>query len=376
MTKLLDLLKETLDKENISQRAISAATKVSLSQVNQLITKGKIIRFDSALRICQFLIPHQEKEFMLEYCMQCENKNLKSALEYCSVNRELEVFEQLLIKAKEDTNASVREWARIYELVFTFQNAKMDEKARVMSSKLTRRIDTNEAELKILLVILEIYCLYFNDDSSKIYRYAKELEDELELISEPFIRDSYSTRVYEILAHTEMKFKVNPTTARNYCNLILNNNVSRWYNATAFFIKGLSHFYDNLNECVKYLKSCSDIYEEAGRKEWVNSIKANIEEAYIYWGKMDEIELVSYKKVFETIPKEFPNLIEYGNNVDKGFLLYILGKMTKDSTTLKRSLLYYTKIGDLFRARMPETELLLIGEDETLVKDIISVIQT
>ncbi|MCM3619204.1 AimR family lysis-lysogeny pheromone receptor [Sutcliffiella horikoshii] len=372
---MFELIEKAITKEKVSQRAIASATNVSLSQVNLLLNKQKIIRFDSALKICQFLIPESEKPFMLQYCLKCENKNLKSALEYCSVNREMEVFYQLLKKAKVDKNASVREWARIYDLVFAFQNAEMDEKASIMRSSLTRRIDTNETELKILLVLLEIYCLYFNDDSSKIYRYAKELEEELELITEPFIRYSYSTRLFEILAHAEMKYKVNPLAARNYCDLILSNNVSPWFNATALFIKGLSLFYENMDDCIKYLKCCGDIYREAGREEWALGIDANIEEAYIYWGKMDEIELVIYKKVFESIPKENPVMSDYGINVDKGFLLYILGKMTKDSTTLQRSLLYYTKIGDLFRARMPETELLLIGEDETLVKDIISVIK-
>lgn len=371
---MFDILYLQMDKLGLSQRSLASKTNVSLSLVNKFLKDKRPIRFDYVLKIVKFLLPEKEKEIMLNYCLISENRNLRLALEYTSINREFKTMKMLLDKAMNDKNTSVREWGKIYDLVYKCQTAEVNYKSSLVDTSIIRRQNTNVKELKIILLILEIYSFYFKNDITRIYQLAKELETEVEEITESYIKSTYSTRIFELLAHAELKFNNNITKAIEYCNLILKENVSEWYNATAFFVKGLANYYDNFEQCIYNLTLCKEIYEKANRIEWVENIEVTIEQVYLFWGKEIHFKHKINNDVFLLLNNQIEpeKLLMQINENNKGFILYYMGKMTKDVTALYQSLVYYTKIGDLFRARMPRKELLELGENEVLINDILS----
>jgi hypothetical protein len=202
----------------------------------------------------------------------------------------------------------------------------------------------------------------------------KQIQKEVKLIKNEYIKERYLIKVNEIAAYTNLYAYNNKEVAREYADWILESSATPSYKAYANFIKGVSYTFTSYNEAIKYLNESIKIYETIGRWDDIKEIEQEIEFINIYWDKNCNCDSVKNELFMKVKNGEQISIEELnGVNLDQEFKLFIDGYGNKDNKKLLLSLIKFIKNDNLFLANLPKIELIKNGYDQDIISAMISI---
>lgn len=363
-----------MEKKHITQKQLAAIIGVSNGVINKFLTQEKEIAFDIIWQVVRIVDPSSTISLMDAYSKEVTKKNIKLALEYYALNRRLDSLDIVLERAAKSNSVEIKEWGRVYEFFTQHQRSVTNISDPDQLIRHFRRINTPFKETNILLYIFEMYSYYFRNEYKTLYTTLINIPEDIMEIEHPFLRRCYMARVYELKCHVELKYKNNPIGARGYCQKLLDFDISDNFNATAYFLTGLSFIMEDFDKCIFNFKKCLKYYQNIKRQEVVDDIINQIEFAYVLWGKEYEFTSEFHKCLADVQHGSVdPSVLDlFTSSENTPYILLIKGIVLDDINLLSRSLIHFTKKGDLFRANYAGVELIKRGKCEKLLQDALS----
>ncbi|WP_102273220.1 AimR family lysis-lysogeny pheromone receptor [Cytobacillus massiliigabonensis] len=362
---------DLLDKK-ITWKDLATAVKLSPGSLTNL-KNGAEMKFPTLLEIAKFIYKNEHINRFKKWCLNFDSpKNLRFALEYLAVNRQLKELDELIMKiTKQRTDQTMKEWAQGYSILSRYLKR---EKAEDIINEL-RGFTPKTKEMQILALITEVWCRYKLNDFKTMSLLISGLEYAINKINEDFIRDSYGIRLNEVLAYVNLYKFNNITLAREIAEKIIFSNCSATFTTSASYILGMSFLFDNYEKCLGYIERHRELLVESGRLKELEVID-NCDIPFInnVWRKQerpntnDISELAHFEAVvgnkelaLELINKAIENEEKEGRK-PSGFKFYYKALATNDASLFMKSLIMFSKNGDKFYANLPYKYL---KEDET-----------
>lgn len=378
----------TFTREYLSQFAGYKKSSGFIKWLNN--DEAEITNFKDLISLLKKIAPNNTSEFMAKYSMNISptHSTAKMMLEYLSCSRELESMEQLIIKMESSTSKTAKEWAKVYRLQHEWQNKygnpEIDDQLDVNAHlKSVKDINTEDETLKILLMIMQCYCYYENENYKMALEYSEELILDIANLKDGYIKESYNTKVNEVLAYINLFVLNNPEASRKNSYEILEADTGRTLDVHgyAYYFIGYSYFYTNFSEAEKFLLKSYNIYIEIGKEAAASSVLSDYQKLKIFWRKKISTNEFLSKK----------NELYYGmvNNNDlkdlllvadsevkkgtlrKGELEFFKGKQENNKDIMTVGMIELIKEGNTFESLFLYFELIKMGASEIVLNSLI-----
>lgn len=334
-------------------------------------------KFEGLVDVVTYIWKDEALKLLIQYSTEIDpnKKTARYMLEYLSSNRQLVAFKELLDKMLGCSNKTSVEWAKIYSIYYEWQVNFGTIRIEDVQKKI-RTVRTGIDELKIYLRLLKAYTYYFKKNYHMTKEIAEEVLEEINDIENNYIKNSYSTRLSEVMAYIHLKVLDNPIEARKYADLVIEGNIGTSFNAYANFIKGYSYIFTSYEKAVGYFKESLNLYIEIKREVAIKDLKEKIEFTDVLWNKKKNGDcmyfltnhLMSRVKNNINVTSE---LIQKKSEIEECFYFYIKGINESNTDFLLKSLIKFLNQGDRFLANLPKMELLNLGFNEEVLADLI-----
>jgi hypothetical protein len=322
------------------------------SNLNKVLIdeKKEFDNFTGLVNLFRHLWGNDSLKMMVRYSEEVDpkKKTARNLLEGLVINREFEAFNTLLEKMDSCTNKESQEYARVYKLQYKYELARTCEDYNTLLREISLT-NITLPELKVYQKMLLCYCFDQINDYTMTKILSREINDEIELIENEFIKDSYTIRLNEVMSYIQLRVYNDPEAARECAEKILSSNARLSFKGFAYYIKGFSYLFTSLDETVTYLTKSIEIYEELNRPHDVEKLKEDLELAYTLWNKIEQNKQLSVDKI--------------------ELKLYFEGCIDKDTNKLMLSLVKFIKKNDLFLANLPKIELLKNGYNSEILEE-------
>lgn len=320
------------------------------SNFNKILTdeKKEFDNFQGLLNVVSYIWKNDSVEKMIQYSKDIDPKKkaARNLLEYLATERQFESFNNLLDSMDSCTNKEANEWAKLYRMQYNYELARTFEDY----SELLKQINQTHVtivELKVYKKMLLCYCFDQMSDYTMTRVLSDEINHELEIIENGYIKDMYTIRFNEVMSYIQLRVFNNPEAAIECADKILNSNTKQSFKGFAYYIKGFSHLFTSFEETVNYMNKSIEIYESLNRTHDVEKIKEDMELALVLWNKINN-----------------------KNDIKEPTLkLYYEGCIDKDNNKLMLSLIKFIKKNDLFLANLPKIELLKNGYNNEILEE-------
>lgn len=372
MGVIVSMIEERLDQleERVTWSELAKKIGVNPGTFSHLRNNGNEWNFKSFLNLSKELYKNDYVDVMSMWCLDLKRpKNLKCALEFLSSHRRLDELETLIqmIKNEYDSKELIN-WADLYQILLKHQRNPNDTD---YINEL-RHYNPKSVETKILSTIAEIYYFHRKNDYKNIFEKSTGLPSCFEMIKDEFIRDSFESRLYEILGYMNL-YRDNPQTAREYATKIISKNSCAIFAVSSYYIMGVSLIFDDYDKCLYYLKKYEEMLEMYNWEPYLEILRNNlIPFINNIWGKTkssdeisDTLEKAHYEAKYGSKKTAIELLDSFNDKDESPFSLYYRGIAEDDSTILLQSLVKFMKLGNKFFAKLPYE--LLMG-DEKLFK--------
>lgn len=325
---------------------------------------GSELKFNSLLNIAKFLLDKSYMNVFKRWCLNLHQpKNLRHALEYLALNRQLEELEKLIKKIQgEYTDTKLLDWADGYSyLLMYLKGANYED----ILSKI-RSFQPKTHEIKVLVTLVEVWCRYKLFDFKIMSSLIIGLENSIKEIKEVFIRDSYLVRLNEALAYVNLYKYDNRELARHYAEEIISSKISPTFTAGAAYLLGMSYLFDDFDLCLGHILRHRELLKEAGREREIAIIDNNdipfITNIWEKYSEQPQTSDISEKAHYEATVgnKELAlRLVDEAieNSGLSGFKAYYKALATGDISMFMQSLIIFVKKGDKFYANLPYKHL-------------------
>lgn len=349
----------------ITWKDIAQAGGITTAAVSNFKNGLSELKFPTLLKIAKFLFNKNYINVFREWCLSLHQPaNIKHALEYLAINRQVDNLEKLIAKIKtERANKDLLEWAEGYELLAMY--LKGNDYVEVLNR--IRFFNPKTIEMKVLALITEVWCRHKLFDYITMASLVKELELSIEEIKEESIRESYRARLKEALAYVNLYKFDNKEIARKYAEEIIFANVSPTLTANAAYLVGMSYLFDNYDKCLGNVLRYRELLEESGREREITIVDNNdIPFINNLWKKHTEqpqTNDISEKAHYEALMGNKELAVELLDEaIEKGglsgFKLYYKALATGDMSLFMQSLIIFvSKKGDKFYANLPYEHL-------------------
>lgn len=340
--------------------------------------KKEFDKFQGLLDVVTYIWGNETPIIMNKYARQIDpnKKTARNMLEYLSSNRQMDGFKYLLDSMDECSNKESKEWSKVYRLQYEHQ-ANFPEINYDEMLKKAKMIRTNIPDLNLFLNLFKIYCYQQKSAHNVIMMIAENIEVDIELIENEFIKQMYKCRFSEVMSHISLRVYNEQEASRTHADIVLHSvNHGKMFKAFAYFIKGYSYLFTSYNDLLTNLNKCLTIYIEMEKHHFVEDIKEKIELAAVYWKKKKgDCKYLKNHLLSNVIRgKDIETVLEkYKSEIDKPFYYFLKGINKKDNNMLLKSVVNYLKIGDSFLANFAKIELLRNGYDESLLEDLMSI---
>jgi tetratricopeptide (TPR) repeat protein len=267
----------------------------------------------------------------------------------------------------ECTNKESKEFAKIYRMQYKYRFAMTHDELIKLIGEISE-IHVTFAELKVYKKILINYTCFLLQDYDKCKFILSEIEDELELIDNDYIKEMYLIRVNEVKCYTYLKAFNDPETSRKCADWIINSNAADGFKAYAYYLKGHSYMFSSYEDAMKCFEKAINLYES--RHQDIEEIKEEIEFVKVFWDKQVKQNYIKNELFYKI--KTGENVSLDGYQLQPEFKLYLEGFSTKNIKKLLLSLIEYIKIKDLFLANLAKIELKNNGYDEQIISAMVS----
>jgi hypothetical protein len=334
-------------------------------------------KFNSLVKLVGIFWGIESIKYMIEYSEEIDPNNMtltsRNLLEFLASTRQFEALNNLLDKMDKCDNKESREWAKVYRMELKYQIIDGIDSVNELIQEISN-IHVTKPELEAYKKIYIHYCCYLKKDYETMEFLLKQIQKEVKLIKNEYIKERYLIKVNEIAAYTNLYAYNNKEVAREYADWILESSATPSYKAYANFIKGVSYTFTSYNEAIKYLNESIKIYETIGRWDDIKEIEQEIEFINIYWDKNCNCDSVKNELFMKVKNGEQISIEELnGVNLDQEFKLFIDGYGNKDNKKLLLSLIKFIKNDNLFLANLPKIELIKNGYDQDIISAMISI---
>lgn len=338
-------------------------------------SKKEFEKFNGLIELVNYIWPDDSVNMMVIYSKEVDpnKKSARNFLEYLSINKKWPNFLELVEKMDNSTNKESQEWVKVYKYLYKYEIA-----AESQMSNLLREVNqmiVNSYELKVLLKMLSNYLYSQMNDYSMVKILSKEIDKEVEVIENDFIKEMYMIRTNQIMSYNHLRVFNNPDKAIQCSDNIINSNAPTCFKAYAYFIKGYSHLFTSFEKSIENLQQSLKLYREDNREENIKLVKVKIEFVQVYWDKfstgdkcenIDNQLLLNIKKG-KDVSEELTTNKE---NIYPEFHYFLSGLNSNSNKQLKLSLIKYMKKNDLFLANLAKIELIKNGEDEEILNEL------
>lgn len=355
-------IENALDFSKFKMTWTDVAVAVGLSKSSfSHLKNGSEMKFFNLLGVADFLFKNKCLEKFKKWCLSFNQpKNLKYALEYLAVNRQVAELDELIKKIyRVQKDQNLLNTAKGYEILLMYLNK--EDSAKVISE--LRGYEPKSFEMKILSVIIEIWALNRLREYSSMQTLINGLEKSISDVSDEYIRKSFSLQVKEAKSYATL-YKFNDIeNARKMAHEIIEENFSATFAANASYLLGTSYLFEDYDICLGYMNEYKKFLIDAGREDDIVAVdKYDIPFINNYWNKrhssltgIDPSEIAHYeaqngdKQLAVDIINE--SIKQEGVS---GFKLYYKALATQDDTLFMQSMVYFvSKKGDKFYANLP-----------------------
>jgi hypothetical protein len=315
--------------------------------------KKEFEKFQGLINIVEFIWKSDSIEIMVEYSKEVDvnKKTARNFLEYLATNRKFEAFNSLVERMATSTNKESLEWAKIYKFQYQYELSKTIEDYQSLVKEINQT-QINTFELNVYKKMLMNYCFNQLSDYGMLKMLSVEIENDVELIENEYIKERYTIRSSEIMAYYYLKIANNPEAARKCADKIISSNAKPAFKAYAYFIKGYSYLFTSYDKAILYLTQSKEIYISLNRQFEIDDLTRKLKFVNAYWGKTEWEEYTT------------------GIELNVEYQLYFDGCNSKDNKKLMVSLIKFVKNNDLFLANLPKIELLRNGYDEEILDEL------
>ncbi|MBH0158744.1 hypothetical protein IHV10_20375 [Fictibacillus sp. 5RED26] len=354
--------------------------------------KGKSeLNFYAMIKICKVLFKENPYDVLNLYALEVKRLvNIKTALEYCSMNRQLDIGDKLLDKLKDMTNPkkknylSIMEWVEVYQLLFGRVKIKQSDgslKSKIGPEEVLtklKEIKVKPPELKILLQLLQSYVYQDQEKYDFCYASFDGITDEIKKIkSSEYFKISLEIRFKELAGYICLHVFGDFETCRSYSKeLIANSEVEIGYKATAHYNLGTSYMFESLDKAIYHFHQSLDLLKGTTRSD--THIKDYlIPLTYIIHNKFSKVKtqdksLLAYLYIKTNDCKEGLRILESfitENGEKTAFTQFVKGLATMDIELLSDSMSLYENKRDMVFIHLPRISLKGLGLPECLIDD-------
>jgi tetratricopeptide (TPR) repeat protein len=341
------------------------------SNLKKVLTdeKKEFENFIGLIELIKYIWNEDAVKMMVQYSNEIDpnKKTARNLLEYFISNAQYEAFNNLLDRMEDCTNKESKEYAKIYRMQYKYRFAMTHDELIKLIGEISE-IHVTFAELKVYKKILINYTCFLLQDYDKCKFILSEIEDELELIDNDYIKEMYLIRVNEVKCYTYLKAFNDPETSRNCADWIINSNAADGFKAYAYYLKGHSYMFTSYEKAMECYEKALELYE--GRQRDIDELNEEIEFVKVYWDKEVSRNYVKNDLFYKIKKGQVVSLNDCKLSTE--FKLFLEGFSTKNIKKLLLSLIEYIKIKDLFLANLAKIELKNNGYDEQIISAMVS----
>lgn len=363
---IVAMIEEALDtrETKITWKDIANAAGITKGALSHF-KSGTELKFPHLLSIAKFIFEGNYMAKFKEWCLNLNQPaNIRYALEYLAVNRQIKELEELILKINDKySSKDLIDWAKGYSLLAMY--LKGNEPCTVLNQ--LRLYTPKTPEMKVLALITEIWCRNKMREYSTMNSLVSGLDLTINEIKDDYIKESYGLRVKEILAFVNLYKFNNKEIARNYAEEIISKNFSPTFNANASYLLGMSYLFDNYDKCLGNILKHRELLIESERKSEIEVIDNNdlpfINNIWRKHSEQPKTNDISEKAHYEAVNGDKTLALKLIDDaIEKeglsGFKLYYKALATDDKSLFMQSLIFFiNRKGDKFYASLPYEHL-------------------
>jgi hypothetical protein len=363
---IVAMIEEAIDISGtkITWKEIANAAGITNSALSHF-KSGTELKFPHLLKIAKFIFEGNYMAKFKEWCLNLNQPaNIRYALEYLAVNRQIEELEELIVKVNNKySSKDLTDWAKGYSILALY--LKGNEPCTVLNQ--LRLYTPKTCEMKVLALITEIWCRNKMREYSTMNSLVSGLDLTINEIKDDFIKESYGLRVKEVLAFVNLYKLNNKEIARKYAEEIISKNFSPTFTANASYLLGMSYLFDNYDKCLGNIMKHRELLIESERIAEIEIIDNNdlpfINNIWKKHNKQPETNDISEKAHYEALNGDKKLALELIDDaIEKeglsGFKLYYKALATDDKSLFMQSLIFFiNRKGDKFYAGLPYERL-------------------
>lgn len=338
--------------------------------------------FYGLIKIIKYLFQENEIDIMVDYIKTLDpnSKSARYSLEYLINNRLFDIADDMITKLKNCPNKDSNEWAKMYELN---NRVLLDHNSYYHLLYDLYTIRPKSFEMKIFRKMLELHGYYETRKFDLLFQSMNELEENIELIKDDYIRVAYTCRHALILLAVHLHLN-NIDTARKYAFMVLNNSTQDSFRSLAYLQLGNSYILENYDIALDYLEKAR-IYaiNLKDNENRLTQVKRSINFLQNYWDKKpewldyksedisDKHEVAFYyirggniKQALEILDSIDQNSI---TDYQLGFHFYLRGLINNDIDHFSKSVAHFKISGDKFYRSIPLIELKKLGVNDSIL---------
>ncbi|GAA0371520.1 AimR family lysis-lysogeny pheromone receptor [Bacillus horti] len=368
-----------LEKMDMGQRQLAKIVNVSESTISRYLNGRDELKFESTLRIVQYLFPAQEKSLIVEYALTQKSYNARCCLEYCLIHNIWDVNDRIIEKLSHSGNPIDREWAKIYEYVLNYHRKDMSDEELLEQ---VLKFHPNSFEVNMMKKILLGYIYFFQKNFNLMLEHIRDLDQKILEVKSTFIQSCLVTRYGLIMMHVHMFLNHIPET-RRLCELVIEQCMTNNAKASAYHALGHSYLFEDYDKAQMYLTLAMELFKNEGRQE--NYLEAYYTLSFVqsYWRierefpfelhtqkELDEYIFYLIQKGDIAIAREICKKmnVESMDDWEKAFYYYYLGLMEDHKTFFYQSVRYFRQAQNRFHLQLPIYALKNKNENETLLQ--------
>lgn len=222
------------------------------------------------IRLVRMVCPEYEKEYMKAICPGMHRpQNLRSGLEYASTFMYFDLMEEM-IKVNQKGNRENRDWADVYSIYLDFQEKKQT------IHELKDRLNGYQPkflETEIFYGIFMCSIFYVEKRYEEMYKWSKKLYKQVGYVKNDFIRESYMSRICDLIARSYLFYKNDTKKASFFAQTLYENEFSANRKYHAYYILALCHFFSDYDKSHHYFNLYHDSMLKIGNVSLANGVK-------------------------------------------------------------------------------------------------------
>jgi hypothetical protein len=238
------------------------------------------------LRLVRMVSPEHEEEYMKAICPKVHRpQNLRNGLEYASTFMYFDLMREM-IEVNQKGNRENRDWAEIYSIYLDFQENGQD--INVIKERLND-YQPKFLETEIFYGIFMSSIFYVEKRYDEMYKWSKELYKQVGFVKNDFVRESYMSRICDLIARSYLFYKNDTKKASFFAKTLLDNEFSANRKYHAYYILALCHFFLDYDRSYHYFRLYYKSMMNIGNEELANIIK-NKDIMFLrnVWNKIEE----------------------------------------------------------------------------------------